>query len=169
MALVPYDGGQCCSGFHHHLHRPPPPPPPSQSDWGRNSCCRSPPPGSNALQTMPGVEERLLQLEGDKDSLHLQVALLSDQLDCQTEKIGDLERLLDDKKDVLQKTEDVLQREMLTRSSLETKKLELMSNISELKLNQVAVERDNTDLRRRLMDGNRQKRYVVSARGSGHA
>ena len=27
------------------------------------------------LQTMPGVEERLLQLEGDKDSLNLQVGI----------------------------------------------------------------------------------------------
>ena len=80
----------------------------------------------------------------------LQVALLSDQIEAQTDKITDLEKILDDKKDVLRKTEDVLQREMITRSSLETKKLELMSEISGLKLRQAAVERENIDLRKRL-------------------
>ena len=74
-----------------------------------------------------------------------QVALLSDQIESQTDKIGDLEKILDDKKDVLRKTEDVLQREMISRSSLETKKLELMSEISGLKLRQVAVERENVE------------------------
>ena len=29
------------------------------------------------LQRLPNVEERLLQLEGDKDSLHLQVSAIS--------------------------------------------------------------------------------------------
>ena len=76
--------------------------------------------------------------------------MLSDQIESQTDKIGDLEKILDDKKDVLRKTEDVLQREMITRSSLETKKLELMSEISGLKLRQAAVERENVDLRKRL-------------------
>ena len=80
----------------------------------------------------------------------MQVALLSDQIEAQTDKITDLEKILDDKKDVLRKTEDVLQREMITRSSLETKKLELMSEISGLKLRQAAVERENIDLRKRL-------------------
>ena len=82
--------------------------------------------------------------------LFSQVALLSDQIEAQTDKITDLEKILDDKKDVLRKTEDVLQREMISRSSLETKKLELMSEISGLKLRQVAVERENVDLRKRL-------------------
>jgi hypothetical protein len=44
------------------------------------------------------------------------VAVLSDQIENQTEKITDLERILDDKKEVLKKTEELLQREMLNRS-----------------------------------------------------
>jgi hypothetical protein len=40
---------------------------------------------------------------------------MSDQLESQSDKISDLEKILDDKKDVLRKTEDILQREMLTR------------------------------------------------------
>ncbi|XP_040580296.1 LOW QUALITY PROTEIN: uncharacterized protein [Lepeophtheirus salmonis] len=96
------------------------------------------------------VEERLRCLEGDKDTLHMQVAVLSRQIDGQTNKIYDLEKVLDDKKDVLRKTEDVLSREMLSRSSLETKKLELLSEIANLKLKQAATERENTDLRTKL-------------------
>ena len=41
---------------------------------------------------------------------------MSDQIESQTEKITDLERILDDKKEVLRKTEELLQREMLNRS-----------------------------------------------------
>ena len=44
--------------------------------------------------------------------------MLSDQIESQTEKITDLERILDDKKEVLKKTEELLQREMLNRSVL---------------------------------------------------
>ncbi len=40
---------------------------------------------------------------------------MSDQIENQTEKITDLERILDDKKEVLKKTEELLQREMLNR------------------------------------------------------
>ena len=50
---------------------------------------------------------------------------------------------------------------MLMRSSLETKKLELMSEISGLKLRQASVERENMDLKRRLgrviLDSNHQE------------
>merc|ERR1719266_2463813 len=83
---------------------------------------------NNQLQPMPlSVERRLMQLEGDKDTLQLQVAVLSDQIESATDKVGDMEKLLDDKKEVLRKTEDMLARETITRSSLETQKLELMS------------------------------------------
>ncbi|QQP34912.1 PTPRF interacting protein_ binding protein 1 (Liprin beta 1), partial [Caligus rogercresseyi] len=78
------------------------------------------------------------------------VAVLSRQIDGQTNKIYDLEKILDDKKDVLRKTEDVLSREILSRSSLETKKLELLSEIANLKLKQAATERENSELRKKL-------------------
>lgn len=71
-------------------------------------------------------------------------------MDSQCEKIGDLEKLLDDKKEVLRRTEDILQREMINRSALETKKLELMSDLAQLKLRQAAIEKENLELRRKL-------------------
>eukprot|EP00095_Tigriopus_kingsejongensis_P000014 snap_masked-scaffold342_size201858-processed-gene-1.3 protein:Tk00014 transcript:snap_masked-scaffold342_size201858-processed-gene-1.3-mRNA-1 annotation:"hypothetical protein D910_10177" len=136
MALIPFESGSCCSRNHHGCY----------SNWA----CRGNQGVNYPVQTIPGLEERLLQLEGDKDSLNLQVALLSDQLESQTDKITDLEKNLDHKKDALRKTEDVLQHEMLTRSSLETKKLELLSEISSLKLRQAAVETENSDLKKKL-------------------
>ena len=51
---------------------------------------------------------------------------------------------------VLRKTEDMLNREMLTRSSLETQKLELMSEVTNLKFRQTSLDKENMDLRKRL-------------------
>jgi len=56
------------------------------------------------------VEERLRRLEADKDSLQLQVTVLTEQIEVQTDKISDLEKLLDEKKRQLSNAEDMLQR-----------------------------------------------------------
>lgn len=138
MALVPYDGRRCGSCYY-------------GGGGGRYYCqsCSCHP--QNMQVAIPSnVEDRLLALEGDKDQLHLQVALLSDQLESQTDKISDLENLLDDKKEVLKKTEEVLNMEILNRSSLETQKLELLSEISGLKFRQTSIDRENIELRRKL-------------------
>lgn len=51
----------------------------------------------------------------------------------------ELEKTLDSKKEDLRQTENMLQIEMMNRSSLETTKLELLSEVSGLKLRQVRV------------------------------
>jgi uncharacterized protein YlxW (UPF0749 family) len=56
------------------------------------------------------VEERLRRLEADKDSLQLQVTVLTEQIEVQTDKISDLEKLLEEKKRQLSNAEDMLQR-----------------------------------------------------------
>ncbi|XP_066950281.1 filaggrin isoform X11 [Macrobrachium rosenbergii] len=96
------------------------------------------------------LEDRVHRLEGDKDSLQLQVTVLSEQVEAQTEKIQDMESLLDQKKELLRKTEEQLQKEVMTRSSLETQRLELFSEISNLKLRQAAFERENAELRDKI-------------------
>ena len=53
----------------------------------------------------------------------------------------ELEKTLDSKKEDLRQTENMLQIEMMNRSSLETTKLELLSEVSGLKLRQVGVGR----------------------------
>ncbi|CAG0884666.1 unnamed protein product [Darwinula stevensoni] len=57
-----------------------------------------------------GLETRVQRLEGDKDSLQLQVSVLQEQIEAQQEKIGDLEKLLDHKKTQLIKTEEALKK-----------------------------------------------------------
>ena len=91
--------------------------------------------------------------------------MLSDQIHNQTDKIVELEKTLDSKKTDLKNTENMLQIEMMNRSSLETTKLELLSEVSGLKLRQVrslegyrllqgvfqtTTERENEELRRQL-------------------
>ncbi|XP_042206543.1 liprin-beta-2-like isoform X10 [Homarus americanus] len=106
------------------------------------------------------LEDRVIRLEGDKDSLQLQVTVLSEQVEAQTEKILDLENLLEQKKEQLQKTEEQLQKELMTRSSLETQRLELFSEISNLKLHQTAYERENIDLREKIRRSDQQSDHV---------
>ncbi|XP_045763639.1 liprin-beta-1 isoform X5 [Maniola jurtina] len=80
------------------------------------------------------AEDRVRRLEADKESLQLQVQVLSEQIAAQTEKMADLERSLHDTRQRLDDTDQRLQKEMLQRSSLETQKLELLSKLSEVRL-----------------------------------
>ncbi|XP_038112437.1 liprin-beta-1 isoform X5 [Culex quinquefasciatus] len=150
-------GGGCCNrGF----YQPPPPP--------CCSCEHNRPPWSKDCQRQD-TDERLRRLQSDKEAMALQVKLLTDQVQQQGTKISDLERTLSDKNQLLANADDLLQRvsqfaktvgiqidkqkEMLSRSSLETQKLELMSAMSELKLQQAALERENLELRSSLVNG----------------
>ncbi|KAK5643698.1 hypothetical protein RI129_007543 [Pyrocoelia pectoralis] len=99
-------------------------------------------------------EEKLRKLQSEKDNLQLQVQVLTEQIDAQGDKIADLEKVLTERKQQLTNSEDMLQREMLSRSSLETQKLELMSAISEMKLHQAALERENLELRSTRFNNN---------------
>jgi len=102
------------------------------------------------LIEMPEVEERLQRLEGDKDSLQMQISILMDQIEVQTEKIGDLERNLLDKNSQLKRSEEILQTELLSRSSAETRQLELLSEMSSIKLRYAALEKENCELRSQM-------------------
>uniref|UniRef100_A0A8C6V298 PPFIA binding protein 1a n=1 Tax=Neogobius melanostomus TaxID=47308 RepID=A0A8C6V298_9GOBI len=90
-------------------------------------------------------QERLSRLESDKECLILQVSVLTDQVEVQGEKIRDLDSCLEQHREKLNATEELLQQEHLNRSALETQKLELMTEVSSLKLKLSAVERDHRD------------------------
>ncbi|XP_028263190.1 liprin-beta-2b [Parambassis ranga] len=90
-------------------------------------------------------QERLLRLEGDKESLVLQVSVLTDQVEAQGEKIRDLESSLEEHRQKLASTEEMLQQELMSRTSLETQKLDLMDEVSYLKLKLVSMEETHTD------------------------
>nr|XP_020469298.1 liprin-beta-1-like isoform X2 [Monopterus albus] len=107
-------------------------------------------------------QERLSRLESDKECLILQVSVLTDQVEVQGEKIRDLDTCLEQHRQKLNSTEELLQQELVNRTALETQKLELMTEVSSLKLKLTAVERDHqdseglyqelTDLRYRVTD-----------------
>lgn len=58
----------------------------------------------------PDPDERVHRLQNDKESLALQVQVLSEQVSAQNEKISDLEKLITDKSQLISNTEDLLQR-----------------------------------------------------------
>ncbi|ESO97959.1 hypothetical protein LOTGIDRAFT_182014, partial [Lottia gigantea] len=76
----------------------------------------------------------------------LQVSVLSDQIEAQGEKINELEYTIDSRRGQLIDAEEMLQSELLTRSSLETHKLDLMAEISSLKIRLASAEKERRDL-----------------------
>ncbi|XP_067855304.1 liprin-beta-1b isoform X8 [Heptranchias perlo] len=97
-------------------------------------------------------QDRLARLEGDKESLVLQVSVLTDQVEAQGEKIRDLECCLDEHREKLNGTEEMLQQELLSRTSLETQKLDLMAEVSNLKIKLSTVEKDRLEYEERYKD-----------------
>ncbi|XP_059361004.1 liprin-beta-1-like [Carassius carassius] len=87
-------------------------------------------------------QERLSRLENDKECLVLQVSVLTDQVEVQGEKIRDLDSSLEEHRMKLNATEELLQQELVSRSALETEKLELLTEVSSLKLKLAAAEGD---------------------------
>ncbi|XP_042351511.1 liprin-beta-1b isoform X2 [Plectropomus leopardus] len=97
-------------------------------------------------------QERLSRIESDKESLVLQVSVLTDQVEAQGEKIRDLDLCLDEHREKLNATEEMLQQELLCRSALETQKLELISEVSNLKMKLNTMEKDRLDFDDRFRD-----------------
>lgn len=97
-------------------------------------------------------QERLNRLESDKESLVLQVSVLTDQVEAQGEKIRDLDMCLEDHREKLNATEEMLQQELLCRTALENQKLELMSEVSNLKLKLNSLEKERVDFDDRFRD-----------------
>ncbi|XP_056137362.1 liprin-beta-1b isoform X2 [Lampris incognitus] len=97
-------------------------------------------------------QERLTRLESDKESLVLQVSVLTDQVEAQGEKIRDLDICLDEHREKLNATEEMLQQELLCRTALETQKLDLMSEVSNLKLKLNVMEKERLDFDERSRD-----------------
>ncbi|KAK1167118.1 liprin-beta-1-like isoform X1 [Acipenser oxyrinchus oxyrinchus] len=97
-------------------------------------------------------QERLTHLESDKESLVLQVSVLTDQVEAQGEKIRDLDFCLEEHREKLNATEEMLQQELLSRSALETQKLDHMAEISNLKLKLTTMEKDRLDFEERFRD-----------------
>lgn len=59
---------------------------------------------------IPDYNDAYHNLQAERDSLQLQVQVLTEQIEAQTDKISDMEKLLTEKKQHLISTEDMLQR-----------------------------------------------------------
>ncbi|KAJ8007080.1 hypothetical protein DPEC_G00113850 [Dallia pectoralis] len=90
-------------------------------------------------------QEQSSRVESHKECLALQVSVLSDQVEVQGEKIRDLDLCLEEHREKLNATEEKLQEELLSKSSMETQKLELMTEVSSLRRKLTTVERDCRD------------------------
>ncbi|XP_077372418.1 liprin-beta-2b isoform X6 [Festucalex cinctus] len=125
-------------------------------DWLQSENVNLCPPANNE-----SYQERLLRLEGDKESLVLQVSVLTDQVEAQGEKIRDLESSLEEHRRKLASTEEMLQQELVSRTSLETQKLDLMDEVSYLKLKLVSLEETHNTHLQDSMDTNQNKAECV--------
>ncbi|KAM8893669.1 liprin-beta-2 isoform 3-T3 [Spinachia spinachia] len=85
-------------------------------------------------------QERLSRLEEDKESLILQVSVLTHQVEAQWAKISDLQSSLLEHQQKLNSTEEMLQQELLHRTSLENQKQNLLGEVSYLKLKLADME-----------------------------
>ncbi|XP_074985539.1 liprin-beta-2 isoform X10 [Caretta caretta] len=74
-----------------------------------------------------------------------EVSVLTDQVEAQGEKIRDLEVCLEGHQLKLNATEEMLQQELLSRTSLETQKLDLMAEVSDLKIKLVGMEKEQSE------------------------
>ncbi|XP_071809139.1 liprin-beta-1-like isoform X2 [Asterias amurensis] len=95
--------------------------------------------------------EQVQRLEGDKESLVLQLAVLNDQVEAQSEAIQEMERGLADEAVKLTKTEAMLQEEMMARAELESTKLNQMTEVSNLRIRLSTVENDLSNYRERTL------------------
>ena len=114
------------------------------------------------------MEERMMQLETEKDNLHLETTVLSEQLDRHAHRIQELEQLLGAKKELLKKAEAALERERNQNNAVNHQSpgtnnanslLIMQSELAQVKARCANYERENGELRR-LVEGNRTPRYL---------
>ncbi|XP_022252699.1 liprin-beta-1-like isoform X3 [Limulus polyphemus] len=116
----------------------------------RNPCCsgRCTPViygPSSQNEEIEELHERVHRLEMEKENLMMQVSVLTDQVEAQTDKLRELEADIEEKKEQIDNTEEMLQQELLTRSSLESSKFDLITEVSNLRLRLSTVEQEKQD------------------------
>ncbi|KAK6032786.1 hypothetical protein OSTOST_01009, partial [Ostertagia ostertagi] len=120
-----------------------------------SQCSLSPSPSMSTVSCpeYPELQEKLHRLAMARDSLSLQVSVLSEQVGAQKEKIRDLEALLAAKRNSLTSSEELLQGKYNYGgecSDMESKKLNLMAEVSCLKLKFAALEQEKSEAERKL-------------------
>ncbi|VBB30579.1 unnamed protein product, partial [Acanthocheilonema viteae] len=113
---------------------------------------RSPSPSMSTVSCpeYPELQEKLHRLAMARDSLSLQVTILTEQVGAQKEKIRDLENLLATKANNLDSTEELLQERIDSNGDLESKKMDLLAEVSNLKLKYATLEKEKMETERKL-------------------
>lgn len=104
------------------------------------------------IHDLSSVEERMQELEREKDTLQLQVTVLEDQIESQSRRIAEIERILQQKREECRRLEDTLQRERSHRggggaAAADLRHGELKSEVASLRLKCARLERDLTEYR----------------------
>ncbi|XP_035208987.1 liprin-beta-2-like isoform X2 [Stegodyphus dumicola] len=102
--------------------------------------------GSDSGYDCDDLQQKIYQLEVEKEQLALQVNVLTEQVEAQNEKIVELENSLTQNKEQLSNSEAQLRQEMTSRSSIESSKLDLMAQISVLRLRLASVEQEKQEI-----------------------
>ncbi|CAB01771.3 Liprin-beta homolog [Caenorhabditis elegans] len=101
----------------------------------------------------PELQDKLHRLAMARDSLQLQVSVLSEQVGAQKEKIKDLETVIALKRNNLTSTEELLQdkyHRIDECQELESKKMDLLAEVSSLKLRYATLEREKNETEKKL-------------------
>ncbi|VDN02306.1 unnamed protein product [Thelazia callipaeda] len=98
----------------------------------------------------PELQEKLHRLAMARDSLSLQVTILTEQVSAQKEKIRDLENLLATKANNLDSAEELLHERIDINGDLESKKMDLLAEVSSLKLKYATLEKEKKETERKL-------------------
>ncbi|CAI5455242.1 unnamed protein product [Caenorhabditis angaria] len=118
-----------------------------------NSLSPSPSMSTVSCPEYPELQDKLHRLAMARDSLQLQVSVLSEQVGAQKEKIRDLETLLAQKRNNLTSTEELLQdkyHRIDDCQELESKKMDLLAEVSSLKLKFATLEREKNETEKKL-------------------
>lgn len=71
-------------------------------------------------------QERLRKLENERTGLHMEISVLSEQVDAQSSKIIELENMLQEKKDTLRHMEEALQKVKIKKNKIKNIKTKLV-------------------------------------------
>ncbi|KAL8618895.1 hypothetical protein ACOMHN_020314 [Nucella lapillus] len=114
-------------------------------------------PASRASGYLPDTaDDKVRKLDAEKQSLTLQVNVLSEQLEAQGEKIADLELHVTDREHRLTQAQDILQAELVSRNTLESGKVDLMNEVTALSVKVTDLHNHTRDLEQRYRAAQRQ-------------
>ncbi|XP_071954632.1 liprin-beta-1-like isoform X4 [Antedon mediterranea] len=98
------------------------------------------------------TQDQIRKLEAGKESLLLQVAVLTDQVEVQSEKINELEFTLSEENKLVAQKESQMKEEMSLRHSLESHKLDLIAEITSLKLQLNGAKQELTEWKEKAIE-----------------